>query len=97
MKTNISAGITSCYSYTLIIIIYLQLERWEASIQDYEIMLKENPKDRDVEKALYVAQVHAQKQLSEDIRNMKNNASSNLVMISSKEHFRRFVIAPGDH
>ncbi|KAL1821961.1 hypothetical protein ACET3Z_016830 [Daucus carota] len=74
---------------------FSKLERWEASIQDYEIMLKENPKDRDVEKALYVAQVHAQKQLSEDIRNMKNNASSNLVMISSKEHFRRFVIAPG--
>lgn len=60
------------------------------------ILMKENPKDKDVEKALYVAQAHAQKQQSEDMRNMKNDASSNLVMISSKEHFRRFVIAPGN-
>lgn len=59
--------------------------------------MKENPKDKDVEKALYVAQAHAQKQRSEDMRNLKNDASSNLVMISSKEHFRRFVIAPGDY
>ncbi|KAK1405672.1 DnaJ isogeny subfamily C member 7 [Heracleum sosnowskyi] len=74
---------------------FSKLERWDASVGDYEILMKENPKDKDVEKALYVAQAHAQKQLSEDMKTLKNNASSNLVMISSKEHFRRFVIAPG--
>lgn len=72
-----------------------KLERWEATVQDYEILIKEIPEDEEIERALYVAQVHAKKQQSEDLKKMKNIGCSNLVMISSKEHFRRFVIAPG--
>ncbi|KAK1368443.1 hypothetical protein POM88_034535 [Heracleum sosnowskyi] len=63
---------------------FSKLERWDASVRDYEILMKENPKDKDIEKALYLAQAHAQKQPSEDMKTLKNNASSNLVMISSK-------------
>jgi len=38
------------------------LERWEASIQDYEILLKETPEDEEVKRALLEAQAQLQKQ-----------------------------------
>ncbi|CAL0333145.1 unnamed protein product [Lupinus luteus] len=38
-----------------------KLERWEASIQDYEMLAKEAPEDEEVNKALLEAQAHLMK------------------------------------
>ncbi|XP_044470665.1 inactive TPR repeat-containing thioredoxin TTL3-like [Mangifera indica] len=39
-----------------------KLERWEASVQDYEILKQENPEDEEVNKALLEAQTQLKKQ-----------------------------------
>lgn len=39
----------------------MQLEKWEASIQDYEILLKETPEDEEVSRALSEARQQLKK------------------------------------
>ncbi|XP_059631370.1 inactive TPR repeat-containing thioredoxin TTL3-like isoform X2 [Cornus florida] len=63
-----------------------KLERWEAAIQDYETLIRETPGDEEVGKALFEAQVNLKKQHGEDTKDLK--LSSNLVLISSSEHFK---------
>ena len=72
---------------------YNQLERWEAAIQDYEMLIRETPGDEEVARALFEAQVQLKKQRGENIKDMK--FGSNLVLISSNERFRHFVTSPG--
>ncbi|XVE60475.1 hypothetical protein DITRI_Ditri05aG0131800 [Diplodiscus trichospermus] len=54
-----------------------KLERWDAAIQDYEMLIRENPGDEEVARALFEAQVQLKKQRGEDIKDMK--FGSNLV------------------
>lgn len=69
------------------------MERWEASIQDYEMLIREIPGDEEVGRALFEAQVQHKKQRGEDVKDMK--FGSNLVFISSNERFRHLVTSPG--
>ncbi|KAH0989254.1 hypothetical protein GBA52_000737 [Prunus armeniaca] len=70
-----------------------KLERWGASIQDYEVLIRETPGDEEVGKALFEAKIQLKAQRGEDIKDMK--FGSNLVLISSNERFRHFVTSPG--
>jgi len=38
------------------------LKRWETSIQDYKILLKETPEDEEIKRALLKAQTQIEKQ-----------------------------------
>ncbi|KAJ8762668.1 hypothetical protein K2173_011148 [Erythroxylum novogranatense] len=69
------------------------LERWEASIQDYEMLIGESPADEEVGRALFQAQLQIKKQRGEDAKSLQ--FGSNLVFISSNERFRHFVTSPG--
>ena len=71
-----------------------QLERWEAAIQDYEMLIQETPGDEELGRALFEAQIQLKKQCSDDINDM--NFGPNLIHISSNGHFRHFVTAPGN-
>lgn len=70
------------------------MERWEASIQDYEMLIRETPGDEEVGRALFEAKIQLKKQRGEDIKDMK--FGSNLVFISNNERFRHFVTSPGN-
>lgn len=70
-----------------------QLERWEASIQDYEMLIRESPADDEIGRALFEAKIQLKKQRGEDTKDLK--FGSNLVFISSNERFRYFVTSPG--
>lgn len=70
-----------------------QLERWEASIQDYEMLIRESPADEEIGRALFEAKIQLKKQRGEDTKDLK--FGSNLVFISSNERFRYFVTSPG--
>ncbi|KAH7849491.1 hypothetical protein Vadar_018650 [Vaccinium darrowii] len=77
-----------------------KLERWDASIQDYEALIRETPGDEEVGKALFEARIQLKKQHGEDTKDMEFGSNlkefgSNLVIISSNEKFRHFVTAPG--
>lgn len=72
-----------------------QLERWEASIQDYEMLIREIPGDEVVGRALFEARLELKKQRGEDVKDMK--FGSNLVFISTNERFRHFVTSPGTY
>lgn len=69
------------------------MERWAASIQDYEVLIRETPGDEEVGRALFDAQLQLKRLRGEDIKDMK--FGSNLVCISSNERFRRIVTSPG--
>jgi DnaJ family protein C protein 7 len=69
------------------------LERWEASVQDYETLIRESPGDEEVGRALFEAQVQLKKQRGEDTGDLK--FGSNLIFINSNERFRHFVTSPG--
>lgn len=60
-KTQIFQLWFSSYVICVIFIVKLQLERWEASIQDYQIMVKGIPEDYEVNKALLEAQAELKK------------------------------------
>ncbi|KAF8404577.1 hypothetical protein HHK36_009464 [Tetracentron sinense] len=70
-----------------------KLERWDASIQDYEMLIREMPGDEEVGRALFEAQVHLKKQRGEDVKEMKFGA--NVIVVSSNERFRQLVTSPG--
>lgn len=73
--------------------LYEQLERWEASIQDYEALIRETPGDEEVGRSLFEAQVQLKKQLGEDVKDMK--FGDDVVIVTSNDQFRHFVTAPG--
>lgn len=70
------------------------MERWEASVQDYEMLIRETPGDEEVGRALFEAQVQLKKQRGEDIKGLK--FGSNLIFITSNERFRHFITSPGN-
>ncbi|KAK7311618.1 hypothetical protein RJT34_09875 [Clitoria ternatea] len=70
-----------------------KLERWEAAIQDYEMLLREKPGDEEVARALFETQLQLKILRGEDIKGMKFGA--NLVFISSNDRFRHYVTSPG--
>lgn len=67
--------------------------RWEAAIQDYEMLIRESPGDEEVGRALFDARVQLKKLRGEDVKDMK--FGFNMVSISSNERFRHFVTSPG--
>jgi DnaJ family protein C protein 7 len=69
------------------------LERWEVSIQDYEMLIREKPGDEEVAKALFEAQLQLKMLHGEDIKDLK--FGSNLIFISSNDRFRHYVTSPG--
>lgn len=69
------------------------MERWEAAIEDYEMLLREKPGDEEVGRALFEAQQQLKMLRGEDIKDFK--FGSNLVFISSNDRFRRYVTSPG--
>lgn len=71
------------------------MERLEAAIQDYEMLIREIPGNEEVGRALFEAQVQLKKQRGEDVKDMK--FGSNLVFVSSNERFRHFVTSPGEY
>ena len=70
-----------------------QLERWGASIKDYEVLIRETPGDEEVGKALFEAQIQLKRQHGEDIGDMKFGL--NLISITTNERFRHYVTSPG--
>jgi len=69
------------------------LERWEAAIQDYEMLLREKPGDEEVARALFETQLQLKMLRGEDIKDLK--FGSNLFFISSNDRFRHYVTSPG--
>lgn len=72
------------------------MEKWEASIQDYEVLVRETPGDEEVGRALFEAKVQLKKQRGEDVKDMKLG-SGGVVAVSSIEHFRDTVTSPGSY
>jgi len=69
------------------------LERWEAAIQDYEMLLREKPGDEEVARALFETQLQLKMLRGEDIKDLK--FGSNLFFISTNDRFRHYVTSPG--
>lgn len=80
----------------------------EASLQDYEILYKENPNNEEVVKAMKEVQVSLKRQCggSLDITNsnighgsdrVATHAPQKVVAISCEEQFRNCVAAPGNN
>lgn len=69
------------------------MERWEAAIQDYEVLIREKAGDEEVARALFEAQLQLKMLRGEDIKDLK--FGSNLVFISSNDRFRHYVTSPG--
>ena len=69
------------------------MERWEAAIQDYEMLLREKPGDEEVARALFETQLQLKTLRGEDIKDLK--FGSNLFFISSNDRFRHYVTSPG--
>ncbi|OUZ99308.1 Tetratricopeptide repeat-containing domain [Macleaya cordata] len=74
-----------------------KLERWEASAQDYDILLKDMPGDEEVGRALLEVQAHIKKpqrrEQRGDSKDIKSN--TNVIVVDSYENFRHFVTSPG--
>lgn len=69
------------------------MERWEAAIQDYEMLIREKPGDEEVARALFEIQLKLKMLRGEDVKDLK--FGSNLVCISSNDRFRHYVTSPG--
>ncbi|EXB93311.1 hypothetical protein L484_015299 [Morus notabilis] len=54
----------------------MQLERWEASIQDYEILLQETPENEEVKRSLLEAQACLRKRLGRDAEEAENGGAT---------------------
>ncbi|XP_043718896.1 inactive TPR repeat-containing thioredoxin TTL3-like [Telopea speciosissima] len=72
---------------------YAKLERWEAAIQDYEMLIRKTPGDVEVGRALFEAQLQLKKRRGEDVQGLKFGAD--IIVITSNERFRHFVTSPG--
>lgn len=69
------------------------MERWEAAIKDYEMLLKELPGNEDVCKALSEAQIQLKIMRGEDVQDFK--LACNLINISSNDRFQHYVSSLG--
>ncbi|KAL6179871.1 hypothetical protein ACLB2K_046542 [Fragaria x ananassa] len=70
-----------------------KLERWGASVKDYEMLIRETPGDEEVGKALFESQIQLKRLHGEDIGDMKFGL--NLISIANNERFRHYVTSPG--
>lgn len=57
------------------------MRKWEASIQDYEMLLKESPGDKHVSQALLDAQVQLKRQRGEDVNGTMNGKSDSVIAL----------------
>lgn len=73
------------------------MERWDAAIQDYEVLMRENPDDEEVNRAMFEAQVQLKEQRGEDVRNMTYTSRPKVVQISSPKRFKDFATSPGSY
>jgi len=71
-----------------------QLQKWEAAVRDYEILLQESPGDENVARGFFEAQVQIKKQRGEDVSNMKFG-NEGVVKIQNNEHFKNLTSWPG--
>lgn len=62
-----------------------KLRKWEASIQDYEVLLKETPGDEEVSQALLEAQIQLKKQRGEDVNGMNYGEADSVSPSPSRE------------
>ncbi|CAN4080451.1 unnamed protein product [Withania somnifera] len=63
---------------------YMKLERWEAAIQEFEMLLQEKLGDEEVKRALIDAKIQLERERDEDQKQRKLcNGSSNLVLVAS--------------
>ncbi|PHU20311.1 hypothetical protein BC332_11462 [Capsicum chinense] len=63
---------------------YMKLERWEAAIQEFEMLLHEKQGDEEVKRALIDAKIQLERERDEDQKQRKlSNGSSNLVLVTS--------------
>lgn len=70
-----------------------QLERWEASVQDYEALIDQLPGDEEVGKALSEARQQLKKQRGEG--SMDTKVGANFVRVTNKDQLKQFIMAPG--
>lgn len=70
-----------------------QLERWEASVQDYEALIDQLPGDEEVGKSLSEAQQQLKKQRGEG--SMDTKVGANFVPVTNKDQLKQFIMAPG--
>ncbi|KAK6130655.1 hypothetical protein DH2020_035630 [Rehmannia glutinosa] len=71
----------------------LLLEKWEAAIEDYEVLMQETPGDEEVNAALLEAKIQLNK--LQNGHNMDTDTISNLSSVSSNKHFTYFTTTPG--
>ncbi|KAK6130714.1 hypothetical protein DH2020_035568 [Rehmannia glutinosa] len=71
----------------------LLLEKWEAAIEDYEVLMQEIPGDEEVNSALLEAKIQLNK--LQNGHNMDTDTISNLSSVSSNKHFTYFTTTPG--
>ncbi|KAM7252827.1 hypothetical protein ACFE04_025445 [Oxalis oulophora] len=71
---------------------YTKVERWEAAIADYEMLVKEFPNDQDIARAVFDAKVQLKRSRGEDTTKMR--FGSNLVSIKNIAQFRQCVASP---
>lgn len=73
----------------------LQLERWAASIEDYENLLDHVPGDEEISKALTDAQAKLKKQQEAALSGMINSGDSHLIRITAEDQFRHIIMSSG--
>ncbi|GAB2231235.1 hypothetical protein Droror1_Dr00027524 [Drosera rotundifolia] len=71
-----------------------KLGKWEAAIQDYEMLLRGSPGDEAIGRGLFEAQVQLRKQRGEDFGNMKFG-DNDVIVIEGKDQFRHHTSLPG--
>ncbi|KAG5612601.1 hypothetical protein H5410_023882 [Solanum commersonii] len=62
---------------------YVKLERWEAAIQEFEMLLQEKQGDEEVKRALIDAKIQLKREREEDQKQRKLCNESNLVLVIS--------------
>lgn len=56
------------------------MENWEASIQDYEVLLQETPEDEEVIRALSEAQAQLRKQRGKATKDVENGGGNSIAL-----------------
>ncbi|XP_060198846.1 inactive TPR repeat-containing thioredoxin TTL3-like [Lycium barbarum] len=62
---------------------YMKFERWEAAIQEFEMLLQEKQGDEEVKRALLDAKIQLERERDEDQKQRKLCNGSNLVSVTS--------------
>lgn len=72
---------------------WLQLEKWEEAVRDYEALRRVLPDDNEVAESLFHAQVALKKSRGEEVHNLKFGGE--VEEVSSLDQFRAAISFPG--